>query len=157
MSPFRRILAPVDFSSSSDRACRYASELVRKYGADLHLLHVVEDVPSVESEDAVFLQERETSCQQAVDEKLQAVPPPGWTEDVNIVRETCHGHPFVEISRYARENGIDLIVTGTHGRSGIAHMLIGSVAENVVRVAECPVLTVPGSKVHASVAAESPA
>ena len=59
-----------------------------------------------------------------------------------VIHHVLDGHPLVEIVRYAREKSIDLIVIGTHGRTGLAHVLMGSVAENVVRKAACPVLTV---------------
>ena len=65
-----------------------------------------------------------------------------WAEGKLVVRATAQGTPFLEIIRYAKEKDIDMIVMGTHGRSGLVHMLMGSVAEKVVRKAPCPVLTV---------------
>ena len=70
------------------------------------------------------------------------LPGPDWAGKCNVTREVLMGHPFVEIIRYAREQDVDCIVLGTHGRSGLSHLLLGSVAERVVRKAPCPVLTV---------------
>ena len=74
---------------------------------------------------------------------LEQVPQAAWSQDlVNVVRHVDTGVPFLEVIRYAREHDIDLIVLGTHGRTGLVHMLMGSVAEKIVRKAPCPVLTV---------------
>ena len=73
---------------------------------------------------------------------LQKLPPDGWDDGKPVVREVRVGAAFMEIIDYARENEIDLIVIGTHGRSGLMHILMGSVAERIVRKAPCPVLTV---------------
>jgi nucleotide-binding universal stress UspA family protein len=78
----------------------------------------------------------------AAQEELDRLEVPGAEQVRQVVREVQSGPPFVEIVRYAKEHDVDLIVMGTHGRTGIAHALIGSVAEKVVRKAPCPVLTV---------------
>jgi nucleotide-binding universal stress UspA family protein len=78
---------------------------------------------------------------QSVAQALQKVPDPAGTS-TPAIREIRIGVPFLEIIRYAKEQDIDLIVVGTHGRSGLSHVLLGSVAERVVRKAPCPVLTV---------------
>ena len=74
--------------------------------------------------------------------KLETLPAPQWQEKLAITRKVLFGTPFIEIVRYARDNDIDLLVLGTHGRGAIAHMLMGSTAEKIVRKAPCPVLTV---------------
>jgi len=84
------------------------------------------------------LLEPEESARQA----LESWNDPAYEAARKVVRTIVTGTPFIEIVRYARENQIDLIVVGTHGRSGLMHSLIGSVAERVVRKASCPVLTV---------------
>ena len=82
-------------------------------------------------------------CQtQDAHEHLLRLPPDGWENDKPIVREVRVGAAFMEIIDYARGNEIDLIVIGTHGRSGLMHILMGSVAERIVRKSPCPVLTV---------------
>jgi nucleotide-binding universal stress UspA family protein len=79
----------------------------------------------------------------AIAEKaLAEIPDPAWAAGKSIVRVCRQGTPFLEIVRYAKEHEMDLIVLGTHGRSGLAHVLMGSVAERVVRKSPCPVLTV---------------
>src|SRR5215471_11197639 len=143
MINLKRILVPSDFSECSDAAFRYGLELARKFGATLHLLHAVQD-PATQpwaAEGIAFpLQETVNQWQKDARVRLeQSIPP----EDRSGATVACTiGPPFLEILRYATENDIDLIVMGTHGRSGVSHMLLGSVAERVVRRAPCPVLTV---------------
>ena len=72
----------------------------------------------------------------------QNSPPDDWNFTGKVIRSTRTGPPFVEIIRYAKEHDVDLLIMGTHGRGGLAHMLLGSVAEKVVRKSPCPVLTV---------------
>jgi nucleotide-binding universal stress UspA family protein len=80
--------------------------------------------------------------QAAAGKSLSTLPPNDWGAGMTITRTVLTGTPFLEVIRYARENEIDLIVIGTHGRSGLVHVLMGSVAERIVRKAPCPVLTV---------------
>jgi universal stress protein A len=84
----------------------------------------------------------EHDVEQAALNRLEALPDPTWSVGKSIVRATRSGSPFAEILKYARESACDLIVLGTHGRTGLAHLLMGSVAENVVRHSACPVLTI---------------
>ncbi len=142
-----RILLPTDFSSHAATATTYACELVEKFAAELHLLHALQvhlastpdfgmglDLPK-------FIHESRS----AAEKSLMRVLDPQWAAGRPVVHAVVEGAPQVEIVRYAREHAIDLIVLATHGRSGLAHLLIGSVAESVVRSAPCPVLTVrPG-------------
>ena len=135
------ILCPVDFSISSDHALKYAQAFAHAHDAELLLLHVME-LPTYTSMDYPITPEtmeelKKTNAdrlQQKVDE-IQATH-----EQVRSLLVT--GSPFAEIIRTARDEEVDLVVMGTHGRSGLAHMLMGSVAEKVVRKAPCPVLTV---------------
>jgi nucleotide-binding universal stress UspA family protein len=133
---FARILVPTDFSSPSESALAYARTMAEKFDAALHLLHIAEnpflravsgDRRSREEAAARWLQDRLTD----VDRRRGAV---------TIVEQS--DEPASEILRYARANNIDLIVMGTHGRTGLARAALGSVAETVVRTASCPVLTV---------------
>ncbi len=135
-----RILIPTDFSDCSERARTYACELAKRFTAELHLLHVVVPLPIPVHMSTVpeELLEPEESARQA----LESWNDPAYEAARKVVRTIVTGTPFIEIVRYARENQIDLIVVGTHGRSGLMHSLIGSVAERVVRKASCPVLTV---------------
>ena len=144
MITFKKVLAPTDFSRHSENALRYACSMAAQFVADLHLLHVVQDVWAAMAEPGFvppsgnWLEDLKTS----VRSELEKRPDPPWTEKLTITREVRRGAPFLEIIRYAKENDVDLIVLGTHGRSGLAHVLLGSVAERVVRKSPCPVLTV---------------
>ena len=84
---------------------------------------------------------REESADAAM-EKMNSMPDQDWSEKNVVVRETAHGSPYPEIVKYAKDNDIDVIAIGTHGRTGLSHVLMGSVAENVVRHAPCPVLII---------------
>jgi nucleotide-binding universal stress UspA family protein len=140
-----RILVPTDLSEFSKHAMRYGCEFANRFNAELHLLNIVQDVVAMVPEPGMafpapgeYLQE----LQQASTKALAELPDPTWLRGVNVVRHVRVGTPFLEIVRYAKETGIDLIVIGTHGRSGLAHVLLGSTAEKVVRKSPCPVLTV---------------
>ncbi|MCA9394580.1 MAG: universal stress protein [Candidatus Omnitrophica bacterium] len=115
-------------------ALKYGCEFAGRFGAELHILHVVEDI--TELEDCTHEAEREEA---GVLHKLKIVPPAGGGKVVRAIRK---GRPFVEIIAYAREQAVDLIIMGTHGRTSLPHLLIGSETENTVRKAPCPVLVV---------------
>jgi len=137
------ILVPSDFSECSDAALRYGLELARRFDARLHLLHVVQDPltqPWAAEGFSAPLFEAVEKWQREAKARLAAAIP---LSDVGRVTVSATvAWPYAEILRYAAENDVDLIVMGTHGRSGVSHMLLGSIAERVVRHAPCPVLTV---------------
>ncbi len=140
-----RILCPVDFSDSSEHAMRYAAGLAVTFGAELTLLHVVAPVVSALPGETALpdtlqadLDELAAACEKRLEQLAGMLAGDGIT----VRRQVLNGVPFVEIVRYARDTATDLIVMGTHGRTGLGHLLIGSVAERVVRRATCPVLTV---------------
>ena len=146
MITLKKILVATDFSQPSDAALLYGQALARTFKATLHLVHVVGTVSSVvygAEAYAVAIPEMQQEIEQAgrkqlaellVDNDEQAVP----TRQVLLTSQA----PAAAIVEYAGRERIDLIVTGTHGRGGMAHLLMGSVAERVVRTAPCPVLTV---------------
>jgi universal stress protein A len=140
----KRILLPTDLSSYAATATQYACELATKFDAELHLLHTLEvhlaSTPGFAMGLALpqYVQESRAAAEKA----LTGVLDPQWSAGRKVVRAVVEGSPREEIIRYARTQEIDLIVLATHGRSGLAHVLIGSVAESVVRTAPCPVLTV---------------
>lgn len=145
MIHLEKILMPTDLSENSKAPLEYALALADKFDAEMHLLHVIQDAASLiagpdgfYSVPEGFYQEMRDDAVRRLDEFVEPARRPGK----GVVREIKEGAPFVEIIRYARKQGIDLIVMGTHGRSGLSHLLIGSVAERVVRKAPCPVLTV---------------
>ncbi len=138
----RKILCPLDFSESSEHALRYAKAMALTHGAELLLLHVVELPSSYLAAEVVLpvdiLERQKEACIQnltTIAEGLrQDLPNTNW-----LIEE---GNPFPRIVEVARKHEVDLIVMGTHGRTGLAHALLGSVTEKVVRKAPCPVLTV---------------
>ncbi|WP_373651316.1 universal stress protein [Schlesneria sp. DSM 10557] len=140
----RRILFPTDFSAPAKEAQLYAMSLADRFGAELHLLHVVPLV--IPYPDASFpwvVPEKEMQLQvDAAQQHLVKELDPEWAKDHTVVYKAVMGLAVDEILGYVKEHEIDLIVVGTHGHSGLARMLIGSVAEKLVRTSSCPVLTV---------------
>ena len=137
MTNLERILVPVDFSPVSHGVIRYASDLAQRLGAQLHLLHVVPEKHGPRQLPA-DLKDRMQSARL----ELGKLPAELTASGLVIAREVREGIPADEILRYARETGIGLIAMGTHGRSGLAYMLMGSIAERVIRGAACPVTVV---------------
>jgi nucleotide-binding universal stress UspA family protein len=143
---FSNILLPTDFSQVGEPATCYARELAQTFDAQLHCIHVVDDAYQAWSAIGP--------------ESLPMGPPPEEMLDLGRTRmekfcteaftdlkkkpimHIAYGRPFAEIIGYARANNVDLIVMGTHGRGAIAHMLLGSTTEKVVRKSQCAVLTI---------------
>jgi nucleotide-binding universal stress UspA family protein len=146
MISLTRILVPTDFSEPSEIAVNYAKALAENFDAALHILHVIEERELVygklSSSSFSSLNSIIEEIEKNVRERLDNVLTQSEREQYRAELVLLTGTPFVEIIRYARARSIDLIVLGTHGRGPIAHMLMGSVAEKVVRKAPCPVLTV---------------
>ncbi len=143
----QKILFPTDFSSASNAALKYATALARDARATLLILHVQEAVSLAAGE--MYLPPTSVP-NPALEQSLSTVVP----EDPLIVHEhiLAVGGAAEEILRIAKEQAVDLIVMGTHGRTGFVRFVMGSVAETVVRRAECPVLTVKETH-EASIAA----
>ncbi len=142
---FKKILVPIDFGENSKDVLQYAATLADKFQAEIHLLHVIEDLAALASgPDGFFKMPADTEKEiiQYAQKKLKEYTIPDVFDIPNKVLQVCDGTPFVEIIRYARDNKIDLIVLGTHGRSGLVHMLLGSVAEKVIRKSPCPTLAI---------------
>lgn len=140
---FRKILIAVDFSPHAEHALEVAADLAKRLGAAVGIVHVHEPVvwaPGlVEALDA----KAGAALRSGLDGLLTEAATRARAAGVaSVETRLIEGAPFVEIARCAQEGGYDLIVLGTHGRTGIGHALIGSVAERVVRKAHCPVLTV---------------
>ena len=144
MIQLARILLPADFSEFSSEATNYACAFAEQFDAELHLLHVLEIHHSTTPDLAMglALPSRIKESREAVEKALENVLDSKWAEGRKVVKATAEGPPFLEIIRYAKQHDVDLIVMGTHGRSALVHVLMGSVAEKVVRKAPCPVLTV---------------
>ena len=143
MIKLKTILVPTDFSECSDAAVKYGYALAEAFGATLHLLNVVQDpytMPWAAEGFAAPIGDLLADWEAHAKRRLaESVPAAAASK---TVVKTQVGSPHPEIVRYAVEQGIDLIVLGTHGRGPLGHMLLGSVAERVVRTAPCPVLTV---------------
>jgi len=145
MLTLKTVLVPTDFSDASESALRYGKSMAEAFGASLHVVHVMEDLLAHAWAAEVYV----SSMPQLRDEieresrqRLAALLAEAERKKFRAETALLAGNPFLEIIRYAKAHDVDLIVMGTHGRGPIAHMLLGSVAEKVVRKSPCPVLTV---------------
>lgn len=150
-----RILVPTDFSPTADAALVYAKALAERLDASLHVVHVFADpyaistcVPDVYAPVPPDTYERAMAdAQEQLRQRFDADAEERLRGSRAIV---SGGLTAKEIVTYATEHDIDLIVMGTHGRRGVAHLILGSVAEHVVRTSRCPVLTVQQAHVEAT-------
>ncbi len=142
----QRILVPTDFSGSAAQACRVAVKLARQYGAELHVLRVAAFRKSERHDPMAHLADPnrvKAELEAAALEAIDALLADADTSDLTIRPVFRSGiAPGPTIVKYAETEDTDLVVMGTHGRRGLNHMMIGSVAEEVVRNANCPVITV---------------
>jgi nucleotide-binding universal stress UspA family protein/mono/diheme cytochrome c family protein len=144
MTPdIKRILVPLDFSVNSSRALDYAHGMAVQFGAAIHLVHVCE-VPTLMSAsmDAYAIAYSDWSQRLGEEAEMQLVREKARLTDVTVTTEVLFGNPAASIIDAAGANHADLIVMGTHGHGAVMHMVMGNVAERVVRGAPCPVLTV---------------
>lgn len=143
MLPFKKILAPTDFSEASLRAIGQASELARFFDGELCLVHVVEPMPATSPEfDYGFdVSGYEPGLYSSAEERLQEVLD-RVPKEVRARAVIRYGDASREIVRISGEEDVDVIVIATHGLTGWRHLVFGSVAEKVVRLAQCPVLTI---------------
>ncbi|HVI93911.1 MAG TPA: universal stress protein [Anaeromyxobacter sp.] len=141
---WKRICCPIDFSDASRAAMEVAADLARRFGAELVLFHAY-PVPGYTFPDGSVVASPKMLQELAdgAERHLEA-----WRRDAEVAGASrveaakVAGEPAAEIVSFAREQGVDLLVLGTHGRTGLEHALMGSIAERVVRRARCPVLTV---------------
>jgi nucleotide-binding universal stress UspA family protein len=147
MLPFKKIICPTDFSEPSYEAIKAASELASHFGSELCIVHVISPVPiipmAVEPSSfnvALYEQELETSSKRSLEEVFNKLE----SKELKTRLIALKGIPADEIIRTADEEKMDLIVIATRGRTGLDRLIFGSVAEKVVRLAKCPVLTVTG-------------
>jgi nucleotide-binding universal stress UspA family protein len=145
MIALKNVLVATDFSEAADAALAYGRALARAFGATLHVLHVADDMyvrlggdayaaVLPELQEDVERQAKDRLARLLIDDDSMPLP----TKSAVITADAT----APAIVNFAAKAGIDLIVVGTHGRSAVAHLLMGSVAERVVRTARCPVLTV---------------
>jgi universal stress protein A len=144
VTQLRRILVPTDFSPPSELAVRYAVDLATRLRTSVHVVHVVDTPRFAKYPDGYFvgLADVEIQMTRHAEQRLAEVGIRYARKDLTVTTEVSIGTPALRIVEKAVERGTDLIVMGTHGRSGFMHLLMGSVAERVVRSAPCPVLTV---------------
>ena len=144
MKPFKKILVPVDFSPHAEAAIRAAADISQRYDASVTLVHVYEVVAYALPEGYVFQTPQQLAGLMSEFQKLLgAAKAQAQAAGAKRVETTqLQGPAAFEVTEFAKKNGFDLIIMGTHGRTGFKHALLGSVAERVVRVASCPVLTI---------------
>ncbi len=141
---WKRICCPIDFSDASRAAMEVAADLARRLGADLVLLHAY-PIPGYTFPDGSIVASPRM-MQELADQAEKHLA--DWQKEAaglgatRVTTAKAIGEPAGEIVGYAAEQGMDLLVLGTHGRTGLEHALMGSIAERVVRKARCPVLTV---------------
>ncbi len=138
------ILFPTDFSQGARAAMDYALSLAQDYKAKLILLYVIQDISIAEwyIPSSISAADLVEDMQKSADREMEKWAADSAAKAPSVEKMVVRGVPFVEIVRIAKEKNADMIVIGTHGRTGIDHMLFGSTAEKVVRKAPCPVLTV---------------
>lgn len=144
MKPFQKILVATDFSPHSALALQLAADLSRRYDASVTLVHVYEPVVYAVPEGYQLftepqLEELFVALQKQLAEQKQAALAAGA---LRVETQLSKGFAASEICALAEQGRFDLIVLGTHGRKGLSHVVLGSVAERVLRTAPCPVLTV---------------
>jgi nucleotide-binding universal stress UspA family protein len=140
----KKILVPVDFSSYSKSTIDYASIIAERFTAALIVMHVIEPFPYSVT-DTLQLVEHRRALQTLASSLLQNLSDDLRARNLNVKTHLVLGNPSREILAKARREKADLIVMGTHGRTGLPHIVLGSVAEKTVRLSPIPVLTVPFS------------
>jgi nucleotide-binding universal stress UspA family protein len=143
----RRILVPVDFTETSDRALEYAVELARRFDAAITIMHAYQ-IPAYGFPDTAIIASAELAAQisTAAQTRLDTLVDGHKTSGVSMTAILRDGVAWEEIQSVAEEVQADLITIGTHGRRGLARALLGSVAENVIRTSNLPVLVIHGPR-----------
>jgi len=148
MFNINNILLPTDFSDLSLSAASYASDIANQYNAKVHLLYVLEKTPpilairSLDLSEEKIIKSLEEEAKKSLEEAVLKVKKNANSENLILEPVLRKGLDYVEINKYADEKVIDLIVIATHGRTGLLHTFLGSVAEKVIRYAKRPVLVI---------------
>ncbi len=139
-----KILFPTDFSKGSDNALLYAIDLTKQYNATLFIIHIIYDVIQTTGWDVPHLplEQLDKDLTASSEQKLDEFAEETVRDLDKVEKRTITGVPYQEIVQFAEDEKIDLIVIGTHGRTGLDRVFFGSTAERVVRMAPCPVLSV---------------
>ncbi|WP_255193679.1 universal stress protein [Natronobeatus ordinarius] len=139
---YRRILLPTDGGEATDDALEHAVDLAGQYDAELHVLYVVDaSVVTGDIEVGTIVEEFESAGEHILEDVAERAHEAGLERD-RITTKLARGTPHRTILEYTADQDVDLIVMGTHGRTGIGRYLLGSVTERVVRLADVPVVTV---------------
>ncbi len=146
---FKKILVPLDFSDYTEEIMKVAVQIAEKFGSAIHLLHVIPNMDYFTPYESFLSAENLVNIQRDIEREvgkdMEVVAKN--IKDISVTKAVHTGVAFLEIIDYVRTENIELVVMGTHGRGGLEHILIGSVAEKVVRKSPCPVLTIrPASK-----------
>jgi len=145
--PIQRILAPTDFSEPARRGLDYALWLGKSLGAKVHVLHVCPLLQyAIAPDAAISSPDFVEKVQEELKKKLAELAGELKSSGVEITTELILGSPYAAIAETANHGSFDLVVLATHGRTGLAHLTLGSVAERTVRTSEVPVITVPAGE-----------
>lgn len=144
MTSFQNILIATDFSKCSEEACAYALTLARKFDASLQVLHVINEPVDLRGfyVPHISFEQLEKEIADGAATMLETFCKENLSDFSAYTTSVVTGVPYEEIIRIAQEQHVSLIVIGTHGRSGLDHLIFGSTAERVVRSSPCPVLTI---------------
>ncbi len=140
----KKVLVATDFSPFSERAVDHAVGMAVKFDAEILLVHVIESL-NYSLTDTMTVVGHEKALSVTATALLENLVKQLIDKNVSVRSFLANGTPYREIITKSQEEVVDLIVVGTHGRTGVEHFLLGSVAEKVIRLAACPVLTVPSS------------
>jgi glycine betaine transporter len=149
----RSILVPVDLSPASERAADYATDLAGRLGTSIHLIHVLEGAMTGDLRWEPYSVETSAQYERLREEGgswLAAIAARIEQHGIRTTREVRGGHPAAEIKKAAIDYAADLIVMATHGRTGLSRALLGSVAEEVIQGAGCPVLVIRDRHPHST-------
>jgi nucleotide-binding universal stress UspA family protein len=146
---FKKIVCPVDFSEFTDEIIEYGVSIAKKFDAELHLLHIIPNLNYFTPYESFLTPENLVAMERSIEREIEKDFENTIKKiDMPVKKAIKTGVTFVEILDYIKTEKIDLVVMGTHGRSGFEHILLGSVAEKIIRRAPCPVLTVrPKAKI----------
>ncbi|MCS7229953.1 MAG: universal stress protein [Candidatus Kryptonium sp.] len=143
----KKILLPTDLSPASISAFKYAKSLAEKYGASIYVLYILENIPILAIHGLDLTLERvEKNMEENAKQQLEKIVKENLKTKSKVQIFIRKGVVDDEILKFADEKKVDLIVMGTHGRTGIEYTLLGSITEKIVRKAKCPVLTIKPEK-----------
>lgn len=140
---FQKIVCPIDFSEFTDEIIEYSLSIAKKYEAEIHLLHVIPTSSYFTPYESFLTTENIATMEKSIESEIER----DFEEVIKkigipVKKAIRTGDIFVEILKYIKNEKIDLVVMGTHGRSGFEHIIMGSVAEKVIRKSPSPVLTI---------------